>query len=91
MPSGDRVGELCGQVQAGVVRIELEPEGATEKLSALVEQALPVFQAAGDDMALYIAYSALADVAIMRGQMGAQAGGLRAGLRPRSPGGLPTA
>ena len=70
--SGDRVAELCGKVQAGVARTELEPEGATEKLSALVEQALPVFQAAGNDMALYVAYYALADVAFMRGQMGAQ-------------------
>ena len=49
----------------------VEPEGAAEQLSALVEQALPVFQAAGDDMALYIAYSALAEVAGTRGQMGA--------------------
>ena len=53
--------------------------------------ALPVFQAAGDDMALYIAYSALAEVAFMRGQMGARHGGVRAGLRPRSAGGPPTA
>jgi class 3 adenylate cyclase/tetratricopeptide (TPR) repeat protein len=69
--AGDRVGELCGRIQGGVFRIDLEPEGAAEKLSALVEQALPVFQAAGDDMALYIAYSALARVAEMRAQMGA--------------------
>ena len=47
------------------------PEGATEKLAALVEQALPVFQAAGDDLALYVAYSALAEVADMRAQMDA--------------------
>ena len=52
-------------------RLSLEPEGATEKLAALVEQALPVFEAAGDDLALYIAYSALAEVASMRGQMDA--------------------
>jgi class 3 adenylate cyclase/tetratricopeptide (TPR) repeat protein len=70
--SGDRVAELCGRVQGGVFRIELEPEGATEKLSTLVERALPVFQAAGDNMALYIAYTALAEVASLRGQMGAQ-------------------
>ena len=37
----------------------LEPEGAAERLAALAEQALPVFEAAGDDLALYIAYSAL--------------------------------
>ena len=70
--SGDRVGELCGGVQAAVFRIYVEPEGAAETLATLVECALPVFQAAGDDMALYIAYSALAEVAFMRGQMGAQ-------------------
>ena len=52
-------------------RLNLEPEGATEKLAALVEQALPVFQAAGDDLALYIAYSALGEVAWLRAQMDA--------------------
>ena len=70
--AGDRAGELCAHIQAALLRVGLEPEGATERLAALVEQALPVFQAAGDDMALYIAYYSLADVAFMRGQMGAQ-------------------
>ena len=69
--AGDRVGELCGRVRGGVLRLSLEPEGAREKLDALVGQALPVFQAAGDDLALYIAYSALADAAQKRGQMDA--------------------
>jgi tetratricopeptide (TPR) repeat protein len=54
-----------------VFRLSLEPEGASEKLDALVEQALPVFQAAGDDLALYIAYSALAEAAEKRRQMDA--------------------
>jgi tetratricopeptide (TPR) repeat protein len=54
-----------------VFRLNLEPEGATEKLTALVEQALPVFQAAGDDLALYIAYSALAEAGEKRAQMDA--------------------
>jgi tetratricopeptide (TPR) repeat protein len=70
--AGDRVGELCGKVQAGVFRVYVEPEGAAEQLSALVEKALPVFEVAGSDMALYIAYSALAEVVKMRGQMGVQ-------------------
>ena len=69
--SGDRVAELCWKVQGGLFRLSVEPEGAAEQLSALVEQALSVFQTAGDDMALYIAYSALAEVAGLRGQMGA--------------------
>ncbi len=69
--AGDRVGELCGRVRAAMFRINVEPEGAAEALSTLVEQALPVFEATGHDLALYIAYSALAEVAFMRGQMGA--------------------
>ena len=52
-------------------RTLLEPEGATEKLTVLIEQALPVFQAAGDHAALYIGYSALGQVGNMRGQMDA--------------------
>ena len=69
--ANDRVGELCWRVQAGLFRLALEPEGAAGKLSALVEQALPLFQAADDNMALYIAYSVRAEVASIRGQMGA--------------------
>ena len=69
--AGDRVGELCGRVKEGVLRINLEPEGATEKLAALLEQALPVFQAAGDDLALYTGYYALGWVATMRAQLDA--------------------
>jgi class 3 adenylate cyclase/tetratricopeptide (TPR) repeat protein len=69
--AGDQVGELCGRVKGGLFRMFLEPEGATERLSALVEDALPVFQAAGDDVALYIGYSARGLVANMRAQMDA--------------------
>ena len=68
---GDRIGELCGRIKEGVLRTWLEPEGATEQLAALVEQALPVFEAAGDDLALYIAYLALGQVANMRAQIDA--------------------
>jgi class 3 adenylate cyclase/tetratricopeptide (TPR) repeat protein len=69
--AGDRVGEICGRIQGGVFRLNLEPEGATEKLTALVEQALPVFHAAGDELALYIAYTALAEAGEKRAQMDA--------------------
>ena len=69
--AGDRVGELCGKIQAGTIGIYLGTEGATEKLAALVEQTLPLFEAADDDLALYIAYSALAEVAETRAQMDA--------------------
>ena len=69
--AGDRVRELSGRVRAAALRTFLEPEGATEKLALLIEQALPVFHAAGDDTALYIGYSALGQVRNMRGQMDA--------------------
>jgi class 3 adenylate cyclase/tetratricopeptide (TPR) repeat protein len=71
--AGDRVGELCGRIKAGMISmyLELEGAGATDRLDALVEQALPVFQAAGDDVALYIGYSALGQVANTRAQIDA--------------------
>jgi tetratricopeptide (TPR) repeat protein len=68
LAAGDQVGALCGRIQAGMVRLSLQPEGAAEKLSALAEQALPVFEAAGDDLALHIGYSALGGVADARGR-----------------------
>jgi class 3 adenylate cyclase/tetratricopeptide (TPR) repeat protein len=68
--AGDRVAELCGSIQAAMFRIYSEPEGAAEKLSTLVQRALPVFHGAGDDLALYVAYAASAEVAFMRGRMG---------------------
>jgi class 3 adenylate cyclase/tetratricopeptide (TPR) repeat protein len=66
--AGDRVAELCGKIQEGQFRLDLEPEGATQQLAALIEQALPVFRAAGHDLALYAGYAALGQVANMRGQ-----------------------
>ena len=66
--AGDKVAELCGRIQANLIRTNLEPEGETAKLSALVEEALPIFEAARADLALYIGYSALGEVAVIRGQ-----------------------
>ena len=47
----------------------LEPEAATEQAAALARDALPVFEAAGDDLALYSAYRALGQVANVRARM----------------------
>jgi class 3 adenylate cyclase/tetratricopeptide (TPR) repeat protein len=69
--AGDRVGELCGRIKEGTLRTYLDPEGATEQLAAIVERALPVFEAAGDELALYTAYLALGQVANMRAQIDA--------------------
>jgi class 3 adenylate cyclase/tetratricopeptide (TPR) repeat protein len=69
--AGDRLGELCARLEEGMQRVYLEPEGAVERLAELAEQALPVFEAAGDDFALHVAYRALGHVANARGQMDA--------------------
>ena len=69
--AGDHVGELCARIKAYVLRTTIEPEGATERLAALLEDALPVFEAASDHLALYIAYSAVSDVEWERGRIDA--------------------
>jgi class 3 adenylate cyclase/tetratricopeptide (TPR) repeat protein len=66
--SSDRVGELCGQIQVGAIKLYHGSEHAPEELAALVERALPLFEAAGDDMALYLAYSARSEAAEIRGR-----------------------
>jgi class 3 adenylate cyclase/tetratricopeptide (TPR) repeat protein len=66
--AGDKVAELCGEVQAGILRMHLEPEGAGEAVRALAERGLAIFQAAGNDLALYVAHHALAWAAFLGGQ-----------------------
>lgn len=66
----DRVGELCGRLKEGGLLLSLEPEkGGLERLAALVDQALSEFEAVGNDLALYVGYSALVAVAFMRARM----------------------
>jgi class 3 adenylate cyclase/tetratricopeptide (TPR) repeat protein len=65
--AGDRVGELCGRLQRAVLLANVEPEN----LASLVEEALPVLEGAGDDLALYIGYSALGEVSSLRGRLDA--------------------
>jgi tetratricopeptide (TPR) repeat protein len=64
--SGDRIVELCGQIRAGVLSLYLQADGASERLTALLPEALPVFEAADDDLALHIAYAALGEEAETR-------------------------
>jgi class 3 adenylate cyclase/tetratricopeptide (TPR) repeat protein len=69
--AGDQVGALCARIKEATLRSLLEPEGVTERLAALVEEALPVFGAAGDELALYTAYLALGQVENMRAHIDA--------------------
>ena len=68
---GDQVGELCGRIKAGLFRLLLGPAVATDALVALLDQALPVLEAASNDLALYTAYSALGEVENFRARMDA--------------------
>ena len=67
----DRASELCARIKQGVGRMFAEPEGATEQLTALVDEALPVFEASGDNFGLFMSQAALAQVAHMRSKMDA--------------------
>jgi tetratricopeptide (TPR) repeat protein len=58
---GDEVGKLCGQLQTEIIRAHLEPEGGATRLAALVDLALPVFQASSHDVGLCIAYHAVGE------------------------------
>jgi class 3 adenylate cyclase/tetratricopeptide (TPR) repeat protein len=69
--AGNRVAELCGRIRAAMIRTFVAPEGATNELTAIVKQALPVFEAAGDDVALYVASVALGQVGNMLGHLDA--------------------
>ena len=65
---GNRAGELAGKLQAAYVLQDLEPEGAAERLDALIAEALPELEAAGDDDALYTAHLARGMVSFLRAQ-----------------------
>jgi DNA-binding SARP family transcriptional activator len=68
----DQVAVRCARIQEAAIRRLLEPEGATDRLAALVEEALPIFELAGDDLALSIAYMALGEVSHQRAQFDTQ-------------------
>jgi class 3 adenylate cyclase/tetratricopeptide (TPR) repeat protein len=68
---GDRIAELCARIKEGVFRLSLEPEGAAEQLAVLLDESLPEFEDAGDDVALYVAYHALGQIRNMHAQLDA--------------------
>ncbi len=64
--AGEPVPELCGQLWELLVAIFVEPEGATERLEALADRAIPVFTADGNDLALFLAHYCRGQAAHMR-------------------------
>jgi class 3 adenylate cyclase/tetratricopeptide (TPR) repeat protein len=65
---GDRVAELTGRILEASWATHLDPEGAADRLEALIVEALPELEAAGADLALYIAESARGVIENMRGR-----------------------
>jgi class 3 adenylate cyclase/tetratricopeptide (TPR) repeat protein len=52
--------ELVARIREGYYRIDVTPEGVPDALDPLIAAALPLFEASGDDFALYVAYAARA-------------------------------
>jgi tetratricopeptide (TPR) repeat protein len=69
--AGNRIAELCATIKEGQSRLTMEPEGATERLAVLLDEVLPEFEDAGDDVALHVGYAALAQVRNVHAQMDA--------------------
>ncbi len=60
--AGDRVAELTALLQGDLVRLMFQPDVAEEALKARLEEALPLFEASGQDVPLYVARHALAEL-----------------------------
>ena len=51
--SGDALAALCFRLEAEILRLYLDPDASVQPVAALADEALPVCEAAGDDVALY--------------------------------------
>ena len=67
--AGDKKSALVARIEESYLRIDVTPEGVADELDSLIAVALPVFEASGDDFALYVAHSARAMAAHQRGWM----------------------
>ena len=76
--TSDPVRRHCMLLQEGAYGMYVDPEGASDRLAELVAEALPVFEAAGDDLALHVAYKAKLEAVWMKALMDQS---LEAGIR----------
>lgn len=67
--AGDRLELLAARLTEGMYLTFLEPQGATDRLEALIAEAEPEFAEAGDDFGLYVAARARGQVANMHGRL----------------------
>lgn len=68
----DRVAELSARLEDGMFLSSLDPEGAADRLVALIDEALPEIREAGSDLGLYVASKAQADAAETNARMDAK-------------------
>jgi hypothetical protein len=76
----DLVAELCARIDEGLCISRFEPDGAFEPLFALIAEALPVFEAAQDQLALWFGNWALGFAARSVRQMGRSCAALEQSL-----------
>jgi class 3 adenylate cyclase/tetratricopeptide (TPR) repeat protein len=68
---GDRTAEQIAAIERARFATFVDPEGAAEELERLASDALPEFEQAGNELALYVALFGLGSVAHMHGRMDA--------------------
>jgi len=68
---GDRIAEQVAAIERTRFATFVDPEGSAERLERLAGEALPEFERAGNELALYIALFGLSSVAHMHGRMDA--------------------
>ena len=78
--AGDDVGERRASIRAATLQLDIEHTGSADDLASLVEESLPLFEAAGDDYALYVAHDARAVLADHQGHLDAGLGILEQAL-----------
>ena len=64
--AGDRIAELCARIEEEMLGFYVAPEGASAKLTAVLDEAMPLFEAAADDFAIVVALSAAAEVSALQ-------------------------
>ena len=68
---GDRIVEQVAAIERTRFATFVDPEGSAERLERLASEALPEFERAGNELAVYIALFGLGSVAHMHGRMDA--------------------
>jgi class 3 adenylate cyclase/ATP/maltotriose-dependent transcriptional regulator MalT len=68
---GDPIAEQVAAIERTRFATFVDPEGSAERLESLAGEALPEFEQAGNELALYIALFGLSSVAHMHGRMDA--------------------